>query len=117
MWLSTNGAVNTYKSLDWKRAFAAHLWYLTHPLSSVSDALYHFEKAFLGTSAHGVYAAAPKPCYLEEDKPVVIAGVEPDSCLPQDVKYHLLKLYSDRSHSMEKMLNSSSHTPDQLDCR
>ena len=26
MWLSTNGAVNTFKSLDWKRAFAGLPW-------------------------------------------------------------------------------------------
>jgi len=54
VWVSTNGPVNTCQSLYWKRAFAAHLWYLTHPFASVSDALYDFEAAFLGSSSHGL---------------------------------------------------------------
>ena len=55
-------------------------------------------------------------CRLEGDNSVV-AGSDPESDLAQDIKYHLLRLYTDRSHSLERTLNSSSHTTDHLDCR
>ena len=34
-----------------------------------------------------------------------------------DVKYHLLKLYCDRSHALEHILTTATHTPDYLDHR
>lgn len=35
----------------------------------------------------------------------------------QDIRYHILKLYSKRSHSMEKLLNPATHTADFMDFR
>lgn len=35
----------------------------------------------------------------------------------QDIRYHILKLYSRRSHSMEKLLNPATHTSDIMDFR
>ncbi len=37
--------VNVCDGFDWKRAFAAHLWFLTTPVASVSDALVAYEEA------------------------------------------------------------------------
>lgn len=34
-----------------------------------------------------------------------------------DIRYHLLKLYSQRSHPMESLLNPSTHTADSMDFR
>lgn len=35
----------------------------------------------------------------------------------QDIRYHILKLYSKRSHSLEKLLNPATHTSDFMDFR
>lgn len=35
----------------------------------------------------------------------------------QDIRYHILKLYSKRSHSLEKLLNPATHTADLMDFR
>jgi nuclear pore complex protein Nup98-Nup96 len=37
--------VNVCEGLDWKRAFAAHLWFLTSPVASVGDAFVAYEEA------------------------------------------------------------------------
>ncbi len=55
------------------------------------------------------------PAYLEQ----VGGAVEEEEGVggPLDIKYHLLRLYADRSHSLESLLSPASHTPDQLDTR
>ncbi len=100
-WQTSNAdvTINVCDDLDWKRAFACHLWFLTSPTSSVEDAFNGFQEAFLQGDC-----AQPKPEYCKSDFSDF-----------RDVKFHLLKLYSDRSHSMESLLNPSSHTQDILD--
>ena len=47
-WRSSEGArrdVNVCAGLDWKRAFAAHLWFLASPVASVADAFVAYEVA------------------------------------------------------------------------
>ena len=51
------------------------------------------------------YASPPRP---EHD---------PLSAHYLDVKYHLLRLYTRRSHSLEAVLNPATHTADPLDHR
>ena len=84
MWRgSGSSTVNTSKDLDWKRAFAITLWFLSTPSSSIADALADYESAFLGHPQYGQYAIAPKPSYDET----------PSSFFePYDIKYHLLKV-------------------------
>jgi nuclear pore complex protein Nup98-Nup96 len=110
VWSSTRGPVNTCSSLDWVRALACHLWYLTHPLASTADALHQFEIAWRGVGADGPYCTAPAPSYLGQ-------GVLGQAPLATDIRYQLLRLYCDRSTSMENMLDPSSHTGDKLDSR
>lgn len=98
--------VNVCQGLDWKRAFAAHLWYLTSPVSSIGDAFAAYEQAFQGDEA---YAVAPEPEYRQHH------GDDFHAEKSRDIKYHLLKLYSDRSHSMESILTPTTYTPDHLD--
>ncbi len=64
----------------------------------------------------GKYCGRPVPAYLE-----LVGGAaeeeEEEGGGPLDIKYHLLRLYADRSHSLESLLSPASHTPDQLDTR
>uniref|UniRef100_A0A1B0D922 Nuclear pore complex protein Nup98-Nup96 n=1 Tax=Phlebotomus papatasi TaxID=29031 RepID=A0A1B0D922_PHLPP len=54
-------------------------------------------------------AAPPNPPYTD---------YEVDSKHPiQDLRYHLLKLYSKRSHRIETLLNPATHTADSMDFR
>ncbi len=64
-----------------------------------------------------VYAAPPKPDYLEEEEDRGGEGRKGTDTDKYDVKYHLLKLYTNRSHPMEVVLDPETHTPDPLDFR
>ena len=77
--------------------------YLTHPLSSVGDALHQFRLAWEGSAE---YCQPPRPDYPGADQ-----GHALDLC------YLLIKLYTDRSTTLEDLLNPASHAPDQLDYR
>ena len=103
VWEGTKGRVNSCQGLEWKRALASHLWYMTHPLSSVGDALHQFRLAWEGSSE---YCQPPRPDYPGADQ-----GDALDLC------YLLIKLYTDRSTTLEDLLNPASHAPDQLDYR
>ena len=84
---SENSVINTSEGLDWKRAFAITLWFLSTPSSSIADALADYESAFLGHPQYGQYAVAPKPAYEVE------APTESETSLEiYDMKYHLIKV-------------------------
>ena len=83
---SADTVINTSKGLDWKRAFAITLWFLSTPSSSIADALADYESAFLGHSQYGEYAVSPKPPYQEQ----IID--EANNSETYDIKYHLLKV-------------------------
>lgn len=104
---STNGIINVFSDTDWITGLAIHLWYLCSPTLSVTDALMGYEQDF--SSADDI-VAAPYPPYItdyriESDKPI------------RDIRFHLLKLYSKRSHRMEALLNPATHTTDCIDFR
>jgi hypothetical protein len=103
-------AVNTLAGLDWQRALAHHLWYLGGPLASVPDTLAAYDGAW---NAVEPYCSRPQPKYSEDTEGCLDDG----QGAPLDIKYHILKLYSDRSHSLESTLTPSSHTSDPLDFR
>ncbi|KYM75978.1 Nuclear pore complex protein Nup98-Nup96 [Atta colombica] len=63
---SKHGTINVCEDLDWKRAFAIHLWYLSPPTSSITDALDLYETSF-NTMEAQAYAAIPEPEYREND--------------------------------------------------
>ena len=83
---SGNSIVNTLDGLDWKRAFAIILWFLSTPSSSIADALADYESAFSGHPQYGQYANAPIPAYDDH------LGNAYDISNPSDIKYHLLKV-------------------------
>lgn len=55
-------------------------------------------------------AKPPHPPYNEE---YTVEGGKPI----EDLRYHLLKLYSKRSHPLESLLNPATHTSDPMDFR
>lgn len=75
------------------------------PTTSVTDTLLKYEEA---TNKN---AATPSPPYMQ--------GLQAGSNLDriQDIRYHILKLYSKRSHSLEKLLNPATHSSDFMDFR
>ncbi|XP_069679986.1 nuclear pore complex protein Nup98-Nup96 isoform X2 [Periplaneta americana] len=109
----TEGTINVCEGFDWKRAFALHLWYMCSPVASVTDALLQYENAFEPSDSRDIYAKSPDPPYIED-------GVEPETSSGQPVRdlcFHLLKLYSSRSHPLDQLLNPATHTSDPLDYR
>lgn len=56
-------------------------------------------------------AATPSPSYIS------LYDLDNNADHIQDIRYHILKLYSKRSHSLEKLLNPATHTEDTMDFR
>nr|CAD7197115.1 unnamed protein product [Timema douglasi] len=111
---SAHGTINVCKDLDWKRAFGVHLWYMCSQASSITDALLKYEEAFDSPESSNRYAHPPDPLYFEGD------DMQPETSSGRavwDLCYHLLKLYSSRSHPLDQLLNPATHTSDPLDYR
>lgn len=106
MMQSSQGAINLLEDNNWLTVLALQLWYFTAPTSSITDALLAYDKAF---QAEECFAEPPLPSYNgatnDSDKPVY------------DLRYHLLQLYSKRTHSLEQTLNPITHTADPMDFR
>ena len=91
--------------------------YLCSPTASVSDALSLYDGAFEGKSAFGKYATPPAPPYLEDNLMMECETSENDKYIIHDMCYHLLKLYMDRSHRLERLLAPTTSTANHLDYR
>ncbi|XP_034945165.1 nuclear pore complex protein Nup98-Nup96 [Chelonus insularis] len=103
--------VNVCEDLDWKRALALHLWYLSYSTASITDVLELYESTF-DVDPSEICAAAPLPDYKEEFEPEMINGKK-----TFDLCFHLMKLYCTGNHSLEELLNPLTHTADPLDYR
>ena len=111
VWPGTELTVNTCDNLDWLRAFGTHLWYLTSPAASISDALNLYEEAFQKeTTQFGAYAKAPCPTYIVEN-------TTNDSSAEDifDIRFHLLKLYGNKAHKIESIVVPKTYTDQPLD--
>ena len=103
--------VNTCDKLDWLRAFGTHLWYLTSPAASISDALNLYEEAFQkDTTQFGAYARSPSPPYIVEN-----ATETPAADDVFDIRFHLLKLYANKAHKIESIVVPKTYTSQPLD--
>ncbi|KYQ46936.1 Nuclear pore complex protein Nup98-Nup96, partial [Trachymyrmex zeteki] len=109
---SKHGTINVCEDLDWKRAFAIHLWYLSPPTSSITDALDLYEAAFNTTEAQA-YAAIPEPEYRENDYDAELNNGK----RIHDLCFQLLKLYCTGNHDLGELLNPLSYTANPLDYR
>lgn len=78
------------------------------PTSSITDALFAYDRTF---KAEEFYSLPPSPAYFERD------ATTKESKTIYDLRYHLLQLYSKRSHPLETLLNPATHTPDPMDYR
>lgn len=97
-----NQQVNICDSLDWHKALAMHLWYISPTERSLTDAVNLYEEAFhvLGQ------AKAPIPHYKENTKSNFY-----------DIQFHLMKLFGDNNIPLEQVLNTFTHTEDPTDYR
>ena len=113
VWPGTELTVNTCDNLDWLRAFGTHLWYLTSPAASISDALNLYEEAFQKeTTQFGAYAKAPCPNYIVEDTTATNDSSAEDIF---DIRFHLLKLYGNKAHKIESIVVPKTYTNQPLD--
>lgn len=104
---SSHGNLNVFDHLDWIKSLSLYIWYLCSPTASITDALLMFEKAF---ESDEFYASPPTPPYTDRYQPETNKQLF-------DLRYHLLKLYSKRSHPLEALLNPATHTADPMDFR
>ena len=70
---------------------------------------------FQGTDNYSPYAAPPKPCYATDRCAMADSENLEAQRQPKDICYHILKLYSKRSHRLERVLCPNTHTEDPLD--
>lgn len=111
---SKHGTINVCEDLDWKRAFAIHLWYLSSPTCSITDALDLYEASFNTTEYAQRYAATPEPEYRKNyDYDVELSNGKQS----YDLCFHLLKLYCTGNHDLGELLNPLSYTANPLDYR
>lgn len=106
---SAHGALNIYEGLDWLRALALNVWYLSTATASITDSLAAYERSYVSEEFH---AQAPLPPYAPAYRAETTDGRP-----VEDVRFHLLKLYSRRSHPLEALLNPATHTADAMDFR
>lgn len=97
---SNKGIINVCESLDWKLAFGLHLWYLEPYFKSIADVVQKFQRAWNSDEA---YCLPPSPHYGNVDF--------------TDLCYHLLMLYSHKSHSLVELLNPGTYSENPLDYR
>ncbi|GAO48900.1 hypothetical protein G7K_3063-t1 [Saitoella complicata NRRL Y-17804] len=86
------------EGLDWKRAFALHLWYGTFEDWPIEDAVGSFEESFKTISS----VAKPLPKH---------GGKE------YDIMFQLLKVYQDAEYKLEDVLQSRAFSESFLDSR
>lgn len=109
---SKHGTINICEDLDWKRAFAIHIWYLSPPTCSITDALDLYETSFDATEAQA-YATVPEPEYRENEYDTELSNGK----RIYDLCFHLLKLYCTGNHDLGELLNPLSYTANPLDYR
>ncbi|XP_061394699.1 nuclear pore complex protein Nup98-Nup96 [Musca vetustissima] len=102
---SSHGVINTLDGIEWIKVLALQLWYLSSPTSSITDALLAYEKSF---KSEEFFCLPPTPVYMDD------SGERQNI---YDLRYHLLQLFSKRSHPMESLLNPATHTVDPMDYR
>uniref|UniRef100_A0A182VQ92 Nuclear pore complex protein Nup98-Nup96 n=1 Tax=Anopheles minimus TaxID=112268 RepID=A0A182VQ92_9DIPT len=109
MMSSSHGSINLLEHVDWLGALALHLWYISSPTASITDVLLKYEESFNSTES---FTHPPLPPYRAR-----YAQKGPNNGTIQDLRFHLLKLYSKRSHPMEPLLNPATHSADPTDYR
>ncbi|XP_065354164.1 nuclear pore complex protein Nup98-Nup96 [Calliphora vicina] len=105
---SNHGVINCLEDIEWIKVLALQLWYLSSATSSITDALLAYEKSF---KSEEFYSLPPTPVYMG------YVSQYNEKYTIYDVRYHLLQLFSKRSHPLESLLNPATHTSDPMDYR
>ena len=98
-----DSSLNIYENNDWLKCLALQLWYVSSPVASITDALIAYEENFENEDAN---VAMPLPDYEEKHA---------RDGKYFDIRYHLLKLFSQRSHPLETLLHPAGYSTDLLD--
>lgn len=106
--------LNTCSGLDWRRAFAIHLWYAAHPSAPISEIMEDYKAAFLDADP---YACPPTPSYAPPTSASSHNFLEEEERNVSDTCYHLLQLYCNQDYTLGSALLPSGSTPYQLDYR
>ncbi|XP_014603478.1 PREDICTED: nuclear pore complex protein Nup98-Nup96 [Polistes canadensis] len=109
---SKHGTINICEGLEWKRALAVHLWYLSSPTASITDVLELYEGSF-NVDPTEAYSVIPQPEYKNNEYDPEINNKKS----VYDLCFHILKLYCTGNHSMENLLNPLTYTLDPFDYR
>ena len=80
--------------------------YYCSPNATIADAVAAYDQSY---SVQSAYASRPLPNYLEK------LAIDDVADGVQDVCYHLIKLYCDRTHPLHILLNTSAITDNPLD--
>ncbi len=108
--------------------------HLCSPVASISDALQEYENGFKGHTSIGSYCKPPRPPYMEnhpalyddlddavDEESMMVTdegdGFERQEFVVRDMCYHLMKLYGNRGHRLERVLAPTTHSGYQLDYR
>ncbi|CAG0916911.1 unnamed protein product [Notodromas monacha] len=104
-WLTSDGKlINPAEGLDWRRAFALHL-YFSSLVSPIAEAVKSFEASFKTDEIGGPISPYPSPPYASGNNG------------PMDLTFHLLKLYMNRLYALEPMMDPACFCSDPLDYR
>lgn len=98
--------INIFEGLDWLKCLALQLWYLSSPTSSISDIVLSYESLF---SDFNIDISAPVPPYIQR--------FDQRDFKYKDIRFLLLKLYCQRSQSLDSLLHTAGYTSDDMDYR
>ncbi|XP_070502956.1 nuclear pore complex protein Nup98-Nup96 [Chironomus tepperi] len=101
-----NTTLNVFEDYNWLKCLALQLWYISSCVSSVTDSILAYEQNSLNEDAN---VALPVPSYCKPEDSM--------NCKFYDIRFHLMKLYSQRSHSLEVLLNPANYSKDLMDYR
>lgn len=98
--------INIFDQLNWLKCLALQVWYISSPMASITDAVLAYEQNFQQVDFD---VATPSPSYVKK--------LERRDYEYHDVRFHLLKLFSQRSHPLEALLHPANYTMDLMDHR
>lgn len=98
--------INIFDQLNWLKCLALQVWYISSPMASVTDAVVAYEQNF---HQDDFDVEPPTPSY--------VAQLEQADFKYYDIRFHLMKLFSQRSHPLEVLLHPANYTMDLMDYR
>lgn len=98
--------INIFDQLNWLKSLALQVWYISSPVASVTDSVLAYGKIF---NQEEFKVAPPLPPYVSQ--------LDQRDFKYYDIRFHLLKLFSQRSHPLELLLHPSTYTSDLMDYR